>query len=146
MACWASVAVAAPGVVLAAGMAIALALGLFGNHPMWPDDRLNLSEAAAARDEAEVTWLIGYGEDPNVARSVRAGLLFDHAVELTPLEAAVVSQRTIMVERLLHNGVVMDARVWSRVRCLAGGSEMPSFLDRRRPPGAEARCDEVSLP
>jgi hypothetical protein len=137
---------AAPAVALGACLLMALVLGVFGRHPMWPDDKLNLSEASAAKDEAEVMRLIGYGEDPNVVRDVRAGLLTDHAVQLTALEAAVVSQRTEMVERLLQNGAVMDARVWSRVRCMAGGNEMPSYLDARRPAGAEARCEEVSEP
>lgn len=113
---------------------------------MWPDHRLNLSEAAAASDEAEVVRLIGHGEDPNIRRDIRPGLLFDHAVRLTPLEAAVVSQRTVMVERLLGNGALMDAVTWNQLRCLADGYEMPPFLDRRRPAGAVMRCEAVSVP
>jgi hypothetical protein len=69
--------VAAPGCLLAAGSALALVLAAFGRHPMWPDVAVNLSEAAATRNEAEVVRLIGAGENPNESREVRAGLLFD---------------------------------------------------------------------
>jgi hypothetical protein len=108
---------------------------------MWPDQKLNLSEAAAARDEAEVLRLIGQGQDPNMPHDIRAGLLFDHTTRLTPLEAAVMSQRSSMVERLLANGAVMDAELWNRLRCLAGGYEMPRFLDQHRPAGVVMRCE-----
>ena len=142
---WPSVALAAPAVVVTAGLTLALVFGVFGRHPMWPDDGLNLSEAAATSDEADVVRLIERGEDPNIRRDIRPGVLFDRAVRLTPLEAAVVSQRTVMVERLLANGAVMDAAVWSQLRCLAGGNEMPPFLDRRRPAGAVATCEGLSV-
>ena len=139
-------ALAAPACVLAAGLALALALGAFGHHPMWPHHPLNLSEAAAVRDEAEVVRLIGYGEDPNVRRDIRPGVLFNYAVRLTPLEAAVASRRAQMVERLLANGALMDADLWNSLRCLARGHEVPHVLDRHRPEGAGLRCEGISRP
>jgi hypothetical protein len=141
---WAAACLAAPACVLVVGLAAALLLGAAGRHPMWRHQELNLSEAAAARDEAEVVRLIGHGEDPNTPRDIRPGLLFGYATRLTPLEAAVASQRAEMVERLLANGALMDAALWNRLRCAARGNEVPVALERHRPPGAMMRCDGVS--
>ena len=140
---WAAVGLAAPSCVLAAGLAVALVLGAVGRHPMWRHQDLNLSESAAVRDEAEVVRLIENGEDPNRPRDIRPGVLFDYAVRLTPLEAAVASQRAEMVERLLANGALMDAAVWNRLRCAARGNEVPVALERHRPAGAVTRCDGI---
>jgi|SRR5215510_6417480 len=143
---WAEVALAAPACVLAAGLAVALLLGAVGRHPMWPHRELNLSEAAAVRDEAEVVRLIEYGEDPNGRREIRPGLLFDSVVRLSPLEAAVASQRAEMIELLLANGALMDAALWNRLRCLARGHEVPLALERHRPAGAIMRCEGIERP
>ena len=140
-----SIALAAPAGVLAAGLALSLVLGAFGRNPIWPDQHLNVSEAAAARDEAEVLRLIAHGEDPNIPRDVRPGLLVDRVVRVTPLEAAVLSQRGVMVERLLANGAVIDDTAWNRLRCLAEGNEAAHVLDRHRPAGAVMRCDGVTV-
>ena len=63
---------AAPGCLLAAGLAVALGLAAFGRHPMWLHEPGNLSEAAAVRDVAEIVRLIEYGENPNVAQEFQA--------------------------------------------------------------------------
>jgi|SRR2546422_2874629 hypothetical protein len=143
---WAAVALATPACVLAVGLALALMLGVVGRNPMWPRYDLNLSEAAGVRDQAEVVRLIGLGEDPNGRRDIRPGLLFHVSVRLTPLEAAVASQRAEMVERLLANGALMDAVVWNRLRCLSRGREVPLVLERHRPPGGVMRCEGVIRP
>src|SRR5712691_5971156 len=146
MGTWAAAALATPACVLAVGLALSLALGVVGRHPMWPRYDLNLSEAASVRDEAEVVRLIGSGEDPNGRRDIRPGVLFDYAVRLTPLEAAVASQRAEMVEQLLANGALMDAVVWNRLKCLSRGSEVPLVLEQHRPPGGVMRCEGVIRP
>jgi hypothetical protein len=112
-----------------------------GRSPIWPDQHLNLSEAAAGRDDAEVMRLIGDGEDPNAARPVRAGMLADQPVHVTPLEAAVLARRGIIVERLLASGAAVDETTWNRLRCLAEGTEGAGVLDRHRPGRAVMRCD-----
>ncbi len=141
---WTIAALAAPGCVMAAGFAFALALAAFGHHPMWVSYDLNLSEASAVRDEAEVARLIEYAEDPNIRREIRPGLLSDVKARLTPLEAAVVAGDGRIVRQLLDSGAVMDADTWKRLRCAAEGNEVPPTLDAARPPGAVLQCAGVS--
>jgi hypothetical protein len=142
----AAAALATPACVLAAGLALALMFGVVGRHPMWPDGNFNLSEAAAVRDEAEVVRLIEYGENPNSRRDVRPGLLFDSTVRLTPLEAAVASQRAEMVGLLLSNGAVLDPALWNQLTCLDNDGEVSVVLERYRPAGVTLRCEGVSPP
>jgi hypothetical protein len=132
--------------VLAIALAVVLTLAAAGRHPLWRHDDLNLSEAASVRDEAEVVRLIRRGEDPNSRRDIRPGLLFDHAARLTPLEAAVASERAEMVERLIVNGAQLDAVLWNQLRCLAHGNEVPLALERHLPPGAAMHCENVTRP
>ena len=89
---WPTIMLAAPGCLLAIGLAVALGLAAFGRHPMWPHEQANLSEAAAIRDVAEIVRLIERGDNPNAARNIRAGLLREMAVRLTPVQAAVASK------------------------------------------------------
>jgi hypothetical protein len=143
---WPLYTLAAPGCILAVALAAALLLAVVGRHPMWRHEDLNLSEAAGARDEAEAVRLIGYGEDPNARRELRAGILFDRPVRLTPLEAAVARRDSSMIVRLLSAGALMDAETWNRLRCLSEGDEVPPVLDARRPADAVLHCDGVSAP
>ena len=143
---WAAVALAAPGCLLAAASAVALILAALDRHPMWPHQPTNLAEAAGVRDEAEVVRLIQQGDDPNVRYPIRPGLIFDVPLRLTPLEAAVAADDVQMVGHLLANRVVMDAALWTYLRCIADGDDVPPALDRSRPPGALLRCDGVSPP
>ena len=143
---WRAIAVTAPAGVLAAGLAVALVLSAIGRNPIWPDHDLTLSEAVAAEDDAEIEQLIGYGADPNAAYDIRAGLLFDRPARLTPLETAVVSDRTELIERLVHHGVVIDAVVWNRVACLADDDAISAVLDQYRPADAQRHCEAVSAP
>lgn len=142
----AAVILAAPGCLLAVASAGALILAVFDLHPMWPHQPTNLAEAAGVRDEAEVVSLIQQGYDPNVRYAVRPGVIFDVPSRLTPLEAAVAADDVPMVDRLLANGASMDAALWTYLRCIAEGDEVPPTLDRYRPAGALLRCDGVSPP
>jgi len=143
---WTTVALAAPGCLMATGFAVALALAAFGRHPMWVSYDLNLSEASAVRDEAEVARLIEYAEDPNLRRDIRPGLLFERRVRLTPLEAAVAAGDGRVVRELLDRGAVIDAETWNRLRCAADGDEVPPTLDASRPSGAVMHCAGITPP
>ena len=133
-----------PGCLVIAGLAAALLLAPFGRHPLWVQADLNLSEAAAVRDAAEIVRLIEeQSEDPNAVREVRPGLLADQAIRVAPLEAAVAAKDVEIARVLLVNGAAMDADTWNRLRCSAEGDEMTGFLDRRRPAGAVLRCDRL---
>jgi hypothetical protein len=99
--------------------------------PMWPFETYTLSEAAAARDEAEVVRLIERGEDPNGRYSVRAGLVLERTSRLTPLEAAVLNDDPAITRQLLARGVRLDDVSWTAIRCQAG-SRAAAVLDESR--------------
>ena len=139
-----AIVLAVPGCLAVAVMTAGLLAAVFDQHPMWPRQELNLSEAAAVRDLGEIVRLIQLAEDPDAPRDVRPGFLAEHAVRATPLEAAVAMKDPEVARVLLVNGAAMDAQVWSRLRCSAEGDEMTEFLDRRRPAGAVLHCEPRS--
>lgn len=143
---WAAAVLVMPGCLLAVASVVALTMAAFGHHPMWPHQPTNLAEAAGVREEAEVARLLEQGHDPNARYPIRPGLIFDHPTRLTPLEAAVANDDSEMVRRLLAQGAGMDAALWTHLRCIAGGDDVPSTLDQYRPAGALPRCDGVSPP
>ena len=141
----AAIALAVPVSVLAGARCVALVLAAFGHHPMWPEQGLNLSEAAGSRDLAEVVRLVEQGEeDLNAVREIRSGLLFDHPVRLKPIEAAVEAGDPVMVSALIRLGVVLDAGSWNRLRCGTERVDVIAALDANRPGGAEIRCAAVA--
>jgi hypothetical protein len=136
----AAAAAAVPACLLAIAFAVALTLAMLGRHPLWPRETLNLSEAAGVDDEAEVVRLIEHGEDPNVSRQVRAGLLAADPLRVTPLEAAVASANPSMIATLLTNGATLDGAIWNQLRCRADHEEVAAMLDAHRPSGATVDC------
>lgn len=143
---WMALALAAPGCLLAAASVIALALAAIDRHPLWPRESMNIAEAAAVRDEAEVVRLVERGEDFNVRYPVRPGLLFPPATQLTPIEAAIASDDPMVVQWLLQRGGPLDPERWTYLHCIAGGDEVSPLLAKYRPPGAEPNCDGVRSP
>ena len=140
---YAAILIAAPALMITAARGLALILAAFGHHPMWPEWRLNLSEAAAVRDDAEVVQWIEQGQDPNIKLVVRSGLLFDHPVSLTPLEAAAEAGNANTINVLFRVGAVLGPEDWRRLRCGAGRSEVVETLEAHRPPGAELTCTGI---
>jgi hypothetical protein len=143
------IALALPGTVLILATALMLAGLPFGVDPLWRVEPLTLAEAAALRDNGEVVRLIQGGEDPNNAGTVRAELLRNDPLTVTPLEAAVGIDRPDMIEVLLEHGAVMDAATWTKLMCFATAieaDEARAVLEQRRPPGASLVCDHVQTP
>lgn len=104
---------------------------------------------AALRDNGEVMRLIGLGADPNQAGTMRADFAHNEAQVLTPLEAAVGTRRTDMVELLLEHGAHMDAAMQTRLTCFARrveADDVRALLEERRPPDASATCEGVQTP
>ena len=141
---WLLAAVAAPAVVLASLEATNLMIATVRDHPRWPNTDLNLSEAAAVRDHAEVVRLIENGENPNTRRPVRPGLVQnDLEVEATPLEAAISIRRPELMGLLFERGAHPSPADWLRLRCSAQALEyadIVAVLDTRRPDGVEISC------
>ena len=138
-----TLAAAVPTFLLAAVEMNMLIIATFSDHPLWRSETLNLSEAAALRDTAEVARLVERGEDPNIRRTVRAGFLDDKANEVTPLEAATFNRRPEVVHLLMTNGAKLDDSAWRRLRCFAqrnGGDDVAAELDTWRPAGVLPQC------
>ena len=115
-----ALAVAVPGVL------VALATGLSGIAILVADRPLllaprpsSIAEAAGNRDSSEIVLRAGLGEDPNEARLVRMPSRFNHPTLLTPLEAAIFSERTMTIDVLRDQGAVLDAPTLRRLRCYA---------------------------
>lgn len=142
-------AAASPAVclgVLTAGM---LLRALFGTHPYWRVEPVNLSEAAALRDQATVVELIRRGEDPYRQREVRADLLFNDRAELTAFEAAIASGRAEVVEVMLWSARRPAPGEWNRLRCLSQLQEtddIDEVLDRFKPESAVLECSGITRP
>ena len=142
-------ALALPGTALILATAVMLVGLPFGADPLWRVEPLTLAEAAALRDNGEVVRLIDAGEDPNAAGTVRAEFLRDDALTITPLEAAVGSDRVDIMEVLLEHGARLDPATWNRLMCFATAieaDESRAFLEQRRPEGAPLACDHVQTP
>ena len=93
-----------PAAALAAARVVFLALSVWGLHPFWLVESLNLAEAAALRDRGEVARLVAEGANPNATYSVRSGIIGKSAVQITPIEAARSARRDEVVQLLLDVG------------------------------------------
>lgn len=136
---------AAPALVLAAAAAILMLLGAAGRNPLWPVTQdVTMAEAAALRDRATVAVMLEQGADPAVPMRVRAGILGRRERHLTTGEAAVMADRTEMLDLLAARGAVIDAAVVRRWACLArtrGNEETAEYLEARYPQWATGGCE-----
>ncbi len=146
----AALALAAPGTLLVLATAAMLCALLFGVDPLWRTESLTLTEAAALRDNGEVARLIDLGADPNAPARVRAAFVHDDAPPLlTPLEAAVGTDRGDMIGTLVDHGAAIDGATWTRLMCFAQSIEADdaaAALQARQPAGASTSCDAVETP
>jgi hypothetical protein len=143
------VATAAPAALLGVMTAGMLLRAVFGSHPLWHAEPINLSEAAALRDQATVVQLIRRGEDPYRRREVRADLLFNDRAELTAPEAAIASGRAEVMEAILFSAGRPAPAEWNRLRCLSGLQEtedIDEVLDRYKPDAAVLACSGITKP
>jgi hypothetical protein len=132
--------------ILTAGM---LMRTLVGTHPLWRVEPVNLSEAAALRDQATVVQLIRRGDDPYQRREVRADLLFNDRAELTAFEAAIASGRAEVMDVILWSAPKPGPAEWNRLRCLSQLQEtddVDEVLDRYKPESAVLECSGVTRP
>lgn len=114
----------------------------------WAPDSVTLSEAVATGNYAEVVAQIERGIDPNVPADVRAELLTDDPIRLTPLQAAVWGRNALMARLLLEHGVVVGPTAVAVLKCINaenGSDEVRAVLEPLAT-GEEPGCDAVSLP
>jgi hypothetical protein len=93
-----------PAALLALTRMLCLVLAVWGIHPFWLPEPLNLAEAAALRDSGEVARLLSEGKDPNATYRVRRGFIRDNAMDMTPIAAATAARRDEIVQLLLDAG------------------------------------------
>ena len=128
-----AIAAAGPLIVPFAACVWVLVGWAAGTNPFWPMPELNLAEAAAVRDHAEVVRLIEAGHDPNRKWPIAPDVIDSSAHEMTPLEAAISIRRLELVQLLLRHGARVTAgdraNLVERARA-AGAPDIVTFLER----------------
>ena len=79
----------------------------------------SIAEAAGNRDVADVVLRVRSGESINATAFTSIPLRLHSPNVLTPLEAAVVSERAYMIALVRDQGAVLDAPTLRRLRCIA---------------------------
>jgi hypothetical protein len=141
-------AVSLPGAVVGVGTALMMIAAPVTGLPWWRVEQVNFSEAAALRDRATVVQMLADGEDPYLRREIRADLVFNNRVELSPVEAGVATHRAEIVDIILFSAKTLpDAAAWDHLRCLAlleEDEDVIEVLNRYRPaPVTPPACDDV---
>jgi hypothetical protein len=113
-------AIALPGVMVAVITGLSGVSALVADRPLIlaPVPR-SVAEAAGNRDVADVVLLSATTGDTNRAERVRIPLRLHGPAMLTPLEAAVVSERAYMISLVRERGARLDAGTLRRLRCIA---------------------------
>lgn len=137
-----------PGVLVAVVTGLSGLASVAGDRPfVLAPAPSSMAEAAGNRDSAEIVRRAGLGEDPNRAGLVRIPHKFDHPTLLTPLEAAVFSERTLTITLLRDQGAVMDPATLRRLRCYADSRHdraTIAYLAALSP--APLECEGVKVP
>ena len=136
-------AVAIPGCVVAAACMATLVLAPFERSLFWPVVSLNISEAAAMRDVAEVVRRVERGENVNESHPIRPEVIAGPAVVLTPVEAAVEAGDEHMLQVLFTEGATLDERAWTNLRCGTDRDGIRAVLDAHRP-SAKWECQPAA--
>jgi hypothetical protein len=113
-------AVALPGGV------VVLVTGVSGTSALLTDRPLllapvptSIAEAAGNRDVADVIVRVQSGESIDAPGYARIPLRLHDPAMLTPLEAAVISERAYMITLVRNQGATLDAPMLRRLRCIA---------------------------
>ena len=113
-------AVALPGIV------VLLVTGVSGIGALVADRPLvlapvptSIAEAAGNRDVADVVLRVQSGENINATAFTSIPLRLHYPAVLTPLEAAVISERAYMIALVRNQGGTLDAPTLRRLRCIA---------------------------
>jgi hypothetical protein len=109
---------------------------------VWPPDDVNVSEAVATRNYAELVRLLENGADPTRPYPVQASLLTSRPVVATPVEAAVMARNAGMLGLLIDKGAVITPAMAGRLKCLNADypdQDVRAMLDRVAP-GTEPDC------
>src|SRR5438874_3901938 len=142
-----------PAAIALPGVVVALVTGLSGVSAFVADRPLILApvprtvaEAAGNRDVADVVVMSPL-TDMNLPASARIPLRLHQPALLTPLEAAVVSERAYMI-RLVHDrGARLDAQELRKLRCIAQArKDRGTIAYLAQLDSSPLSCDGVSIP
>ena len=140
-------AIAVPGVV------VALMTGLSGISAFIADRPLMLApvprtvaEAAGNRDVADVVVMSAVA-DMNQPAPSRIPLRLHEPAMLTPLEAAVVSERAYMIRLVRDRGARLDAQQLRTLRCIAEArKDRGTIAYLAEIDASPLNCDGVKIP
>jgi hypothetical protein len=114
-----------PAAIALPGVLVSLLTGLSGVSAFVADRPLILApvprtvaEAAGNRDVADVV-VLSASTDMNLPAAARIPLRLHEAAMLTPLEAAVISERAYMIRLVRDRGARLDAQEVRTLRCIA---------------------------
>ena len=107
---------------------------------------MTLTEATAVASHADAERLLRRGADPNAPSRLRAGLVRNSRMTITPLEAATASIRNGPVQMLVDRGAKIDDTNYAGLWCGAmarRNRDMLRFLESHRPGAAMVDCQRV---
>jgi hypothetical protein len=106
----------------------------------------NLSEAAGNRDVADVVVMSEAG-DMNERVPARIPLRLREPATLTPLEAAVISERAYMIRLVRELGARLDAGELRTLRCIADArKDRGTIAYLAQLDASPLKCDDVRVP
>jgi hypothetical protein len=140
-------AIALPGIVVALLTGVSGVSALVGGRPLIlaPVPR-NAAEAAGNRDVADVV-VMSASTDMNQPAPARIPLRLREEAMLTPLEAAVISERAYMIRLVRDRGARLDAEQLRALRCIAQArKDRGTIAYLAEIDSSSLNCDGVKIP
>ena len=140
-------AIALPGVVVAVLTGLSGVSALVADQPLMlaPVPR-NVAEAAGNRDVADVA-VMSASTDMNLPAPVSIPLRLHEPAMLTPLEAAVISERAYMIRLVRDRGARLDAPQLRTLRCIAQArKDRGTIAYLAEIDSSPLNCDGVQVP
>ena len=142
----AALALGIPALVLS-GAIIAMAIASMGGLvPTARDYQLTMAEAAALHDVAEIVRIVRRGGDPRAPAPVRAGLIGEGPMMLTPMAAAILERRVDVMALLADVGARIRPDEFAQYWCLAqtrGDSAVVAAVESQTPRAPSVDCSSM---
>jgi hypothetical protein len=142
-AAWLGGFVAGPALLVAALFTVDALGGAVGRRFLWPVDALTLADAVLLRNAGEAAAQISHGADPNASSPIRRASPRFGRRSILPLEAAMMTGETHLLELLVNYGARPDEATLLRLRCEAeriGEDGVARWIDARL--ARRVRCDQ----
>ena len=139
----AALALGFPGLLLSLAIVVAAAALLGGVTPNLQAHQLTLPEAAALHDVAEIVRLVRAGHDPRQAATVRAGIIREQPMMLTPMAAAILERRVDVIALLADVGAAVRPEEFPHYWCLAqaqGDGAVLAAIESQVPAPGPIQC------